>query len=66
MLAGALVRPSIGLMYLYTILRLAENVVNHSGINHPLLTIITLKFLPGRAGIGHHDYHHRYSKYASP
>jgi sterol desaturase/sphingolipid hydroxylase (fatty acid hydroxylase superfamily) len=49
--------------YLYTFLRLAENVVNHSGMECPILNVIALKFLPLRAPVSHHDRHHKFSNY---
>jgi sterol desaturase/sphingolipid hydroxylase (fatty acid hydroxylase superfamily) len=64
MAAAAFVRPTIGVFYFYAFVRIAENVVNHSGIDHPLLNILTLKILPGRASVSHHDYHHKYSNYS--
>jgi len=64
LVAIALVRPHHLTMYAYIAARLFENVVNHSGINSVLFDIITLKVLPFRASIKHHDDHHRYSNYA--
>mmetsp|Transcript_10581 Transcript_10581/g.15914 ORF Transcript_10581/g.15914 Transcript_10581/m.15914 type:complete len:268 (+) Transcript_10581:14-817(+) len=50
--------------YLYIFLRIGENVVNHSGINHPLLNLICMKYdFLGRASIAHHDSHHKYSNH---
>lgn len=37
---------------------------NHCGLESGLLTLLSLKWLPGRASAGFHDYHHRNSNYA--
>lgn len=60
MLAILLVRPDLFTMYLYIALRVGENAFNHSGIDNPIINIITLKFLPLRASIAHHDSHHKF------
>lgn len=65
MLAALMVRPDVGILYIYIFLRVGENVVNHSGLEHPVLNFLTLKFLPGRASVNHHDYHHKYSNYST-
>lgn len=49
--AAALVQPHPLTFYLYTIVRIAENVFNHSGLDCWWLDILTLKFLPGRAPV---------------
>lgn len=59
--ATAIVRPHPYVFYVYCVLRLAENVVNHSGLEHPLINLLSLKFLPFRASVSHHDAHHKYS-----
>ena len=41
-------------------LRTMENVMNHSGVDDPILNLITLKCLPLRASPRHHDRHHKY------
>lgn len=51
--------------YLYIVFRIGENVVNHSGLNCWWLDMLTLKCLPGRASIAHHDSHHRFSSYGA-
>lgn len=63
--AIAIVKPHILNMYIYIFLRVAENVLNHSGLDWPILNLITLKILPGRASIAHHDSHHRFCNYAA-
>jgi sterol desaturase/sphingolipid hydroxylase (fatty acid hydroxylase superfamily) len=49
---------------LYTMCRVAENTVNHSGYDHWLINGIFLKWLPLRASVRHHDEHHRFSNYS--
>jgi sterol desaturase/sphingolipid hydroxylase (fatty acid hydroxylase superfamily) len=44
--------------------RVGENVLNHCGLDSPILTLLSLKFLPLRASPAFHDYHHRHSNYA--
>jgi sterol desaturase/sphingolipid hydroxylase (fatty acid hydroxylase superfamily) len=63
LLSTAILRPHPLSAYIYTFLRLAENVVNHSGLESGLLNTVLLKFLPGRASVTHHDYHHKFSNY---
>lgn len=64
--AALIVRPDHPVtLYAYTFLRIAENVVNHSGLNSKIVDVLTLKFLPLRASIECHDMHHKYSNYAS-
>ena len=58
------VRPHPLTLYFYIICRISESVWNHSGIDHQIVDIITLKFLPLRAPIAHHDAHHKYSSYS--
>jgi sterol desaturase/sphingolipid hydroxylase (fatty acid hydroxylase superfamily) len=48
----------------YCCLRVAENVLNHCGLESQLLTLLSFKFLPGRAAPAFHDYHHRFSNYS--
>ena len=45
----------------YVAVRIAENVCNHSGLDGAVVDVVTLRFLPGRARIKHHDHHHQYS-----
>lgn len=53
--------------YVYIALRLSDNAVNHSGLKPNLLVdLFTLKFLPFRASVAHHDSHHKYSGYTGP
>jgi sterol desaturase/sphingolipid hydroxylase (fatty acid hydroxylase superfamily) len=44
---------------LYCALRVSDNVVNHSGLEGPLVDLLGLKCFPGRATVAHHDAHHR-------
>ena len=48
----------------YSFSRVAENTFNHSGLDSFVVRLVTLKFLPGRASVRHHDEHHRYSGYS--
>ena len=63
-LATALVRPHPLTYNVYIALRIGENVLNHSGLDSWVVDVLSLKFLPGRARIAHHDYHHYYSNYS--
>ena len=63
-LSAAVVRPHPVVFWAYVWLRVAENVTNHSGLSGALVHAITLKALPLRCGIAHHDSHHRYSNHA--
>lgn len=60
----ATVRPHPITLYLYIAWRISESVWNHSGVDHWIVDAVTLKFLPGRAPIAHHDAHHKYSSYS--
>lgn len=60
-----LVRPHPITLHTYIFLRVAENVINHSGLDNIFLDILTLKILPFRAKVKHHDMHHKYSNYAA-
>eukprot|EP01064_Diplonema_japonicum_P037572 TRINITY_DN8821_c0_g1_i2.p1 TRINITY_DN8821_c0_g1~~TRINITY_DN8821_c0_g1_i2.p1 ORF type:complete len:304 (+),score=76.65 TRINITY_DN8821_c0_g1_i2:68-913(+) len=62
-LAGAIVLPHPLTGYVYNILRIGENVVNHSGLDSRVLDFFTLKFLPLRAAVMHHDSHHKLSNH---
>lgn len=64
LLSTAIVQPHPLCAYIYTFLRLAENVLNHSGLESTLLNVLFLKVLPGRASVSHHDYHHKFSNYS--
>ncbi|KAJ1386907.1 hypothetical protein B484DRAFT_425902, partial [Ochromonadaceae sp. CCMP2298] len=60
-----LVRPHPLAAYCYIALRLSDNAANHSGLKaHWLIDLLTLKCLPLRAPVAHHDFHHKYSNYA--
>ena len=43
----------------YCFMRVSDNVCNHSGLEGPLIDLLALKHLPGRASVAHHDVHHR-------
>jgi sterol desaturase/sphingolipid hydroxylase (fatty acid hydroxylase superfamily) len=63
LLAIAIVRPHLLMVYVYIFCRISENVLNHSGLDSVLVDTLTLKVLPGRASIAHHDSHHKFSNY---
>jgi len=44
--------------------RVAENTFNHCGLDSTLINVVSLKFLPFRAAIKHHDEHHKFSGYS--
>ena len=48
----------------YSFARVAKNTFNHAGLDSPWVRLVTLKFLPLRASVRHHDEHHRYSGYS--
>jgi sterol desaturase/sphingolipid hydroxylase (fatty acid hydroxylase superfamily) len=52
-------------MWLMIAIRIADNVLNHSGLDSPLLNVLFLKVLPGRGAVVHHDSHHRFSNYST-
>lgn len=64
MTSAMVARPHPLAFYLFVALRTAENVFNHSGLDHVVLNVISLKCLFGRAGVAHHDYHHKFSGHA--
>ena len=65
LLVGAIVaRAHPASFWVYCAVRVGENVLNHSGMESPLLSLLSLKCLPFRAGTAFHDQHHRYSNYA--
>ena len=64
-LAAAVVRPHWLTFCAYVAVRIAENVCNHSGLDGAVVDVVTLRFLPGRARIKHHDHHHQYSNRGS-
>ena len=63
-LSAAIVRPHPLVFNIYIALRIGENVLNHSGLDAGVIDALSLKFLPGRARIAHHDYHHCFSNYS--
>jgi sterol desaturase/sphingolipid hydroxylase (fatty acid hydroxylase superfamily) len=64
LISSLVVHPHPLCYYVYIILRLSDNAVNHSGLKpNMLVDILTLKALPFRASVGHHDAHHKFSGY---
>lgn len=64
LVSSIVVRPHPIAYYVYIALRLSDNAVNHSGLKpNFIVDLFTLKFLPFRAAVGHHDAHHKYSGY---
>ena len=64
MFACLIIRPHPVTYSIFAGLRVAENVINHTGLDSSLMNILTLKCLPLRASIAHHDAHHRFSNYS--
>jgi sterol desaturase/sphingolipid hydroxylase (fatty acid hydroxylase superfamily) len=58
-LAAGLVAPCPAALYAFFFARVAENTLNHSGLDSPLLEWLALKRLPLRASSSFHDSHHR-------
>eukprot|EP00878_Enallax_costatus_P010722 GHUV01011199.1.p1 GENE.GHUV01011199.1~~GHUV01011199.1.p1 ORF type:complete len:244 (+),score=52.72 GHUV01011199.1:582-1313(+) len=58
-LAAAVVRPEPAVLYLFIAARIAENGLNHSGLDSWLLDLVTLKSLTFRAPASFHDAHHK-------
>ena len=63
-LAALIWKPHPFVWYLVIACKIAESVVLHSGSASVLLSILTLRFLPFRAEVRHHDCHHKYSNYS--
>ena len=64
LLSSLIVYPHPVSYYVYIALRLSDNAVNHSGLKPNFwIDLFTLKCLPFRASVGHHDAHHKYSGY---
>jgi sterol desaturase/sphingolipid hydroxylase (fatty acid hydroxylase superfamily) len=63
-LAAVVVCPAPIILYLFLGARLAENAINHSGMDSWLVDLVTLKLLPFRALPSFHDAHHKYSNHA--
>jgi sterol desaturase/sphingolipid hydroxylase (fatty acid hydroxylase superfamily) len=60
-LAVLVVRAHFVVFYAYAFARLAENVLNHSGLQGSVFDLIFLKFTwLGRASVSHHDSHHKF------
>jgi len=64
LLASLIVQPHPLTLGTYIILRTVDSVANHSGLDSRLFDALTLKMLPGRASVAHHDVHHLYSNRA--
>jgi sterol desaturase/sphingolipid hydroxylase (fatty acid hydroxylase superfamily) len=63
-LAALLVRPAPAILYLAFAARVAENAINHTGLDSWVIDLFTLKLLPFRAPSAFHDAHHKYSNHA--
>lgn len=59
--SALIIQPHPLIMYWYIITRVAENCLNHSGLEYPLLNWLYFKVVPGRATVSHHDSHHMFS-----
>lgn len=64
-IASALLRPHPFVVYAFMAVRVADNAINHSGMDSKLLNFLFLKYLPFRGAVGHHDSHHKYSNYTT-
>lgn len=62
-IASILLRPHPFVIYTFMGIRLADNAINHSGIDSIITNILFLKVLPFRGAVGHHDAHHKFSNY---
>lgn len=64
MVAALIVQPHPLTLGTYVVLRTVDSVANHSGLDSRLFDALTLKSLPCRASVAHHDVHHLYSNRA--
>ena len=62
--AALVVNPHPWVMALYAAVRVSENVLNHTGLDEGWVNVLSLKCLPLRASVSHHDRHHRFSSYS--
>lgn len=62
-LSAAIIRPHPFVMYAFMMLRVADNAINHSGVESTILNLLFLKYLPFRGSVSHHDGHHRFSNH---
>ncbi len=60
-ITAIIIKPHPITYSIYIFSRIAENTINHSGVNHWSINILFMKFLPIKASIQHHDEHHKYS-----
>lgn len=60
-ITAAIVGPHPVTILAYHTFHFTTNFVNHSGIDHWALNLLTLKFIPGRSSNAHHDFHHHFS-----
>jgi sterol desaturase/sphingolipid hydroxylase (fatty acid hydroxylase superfamily) len=63
LIASFFIRPHPYVVYAFMAIRLADNAVNHCGMDSVLINTLFLKCLPFRGSVGHHDSHHKYSNY---
>ncbi len=64
MIASMIVQAHPVSFVIYVLTRVGENTFNHCGYDNWLINLLTLKFLPGKAGVKHHDEHHHFSNYS--
>jgi len=50
--------------FVSTIAQVSQNVLNHSGLDSPILDFLAMRWLPGRAPPKFHDYHHQFVNYS--
>merc|ERR1712070_93213 len=58
--AVAMVRPHPITFYALVCVGNFEHVLNHCGFDDELTNILSLRWLPFRGSIAHHDYHHKF------
>jgi len=64
MIAAVVVQAHPLSFLVYVVLRVGESTINHCGHDSWIINLITLKILPFRASVQHHDEHHHFSNYA--
>lgn len=62
--AACVARPHPLSFSAYCLVRVGQNTLNHCGMESPLLSLLALRFVPGRASAAFHDHHHRHSNYS--
>ena len=63
--AAIIAKPHPLVFSWYTFCSISHLVVNHSGLENNFVNAITLRMLPFRVSVRHHDEHHKYSNYGN-